>query len=332
MAPTLSDSSPGELAQRSLIRYPRFKELHEEIRRCQQLSRLAGESHCIALEGVTGAGKSTLVKSYANAFQRRETAEGAQVPVLYIEVPSPATVKGVAAAMLRQLGDPGASSGTLWSMNERVIYFLKVCAVELVIWDDFHHLFDSETERILAKVSDWLKVLIKETGVTFLVVGIEGKVELILQANSQLSRLFAARETLQPFGWDEAQPKTVREFSRFVEFAEKAIAMPLTKDLSRVEMLYRLHYATEGVVGNVMNLLRYAAMLAGQQGKEAVDLALLSQAFQRRLQKHLRYKVNPFERTVDESFIPSPSPSCSDGNRQPAKKKRRPSLNAVLST
>jgi TniB protein len=112
-------------AHNALIRYPRFKELHEEIERCQQLSRLAGEPHCIALEGVTGAGKSTLVKSYAQSFQRSETADGARLPVLYLEVPSPATVKGVAAAMLMQLGDPGATKGTLWSMNERVILFIK---------------------------------------------------------------------------------------------------------------------------------------------------------------------------------------------------------------
>ena len=87
------------------------------------------------------------------------------------------------------------------SLNSRLIKLLKACQVELVILDDFHHLIDTETDRVLAKVSDWLKVLIKETGIPFLVVGMEGKVERILRANAQLSRLFAARETLLPFAW-----------------------------------------------------------------------------------------------------------------------------------
>lgn len=314
----------------ALIRYPRFKELHEEIRMCQALSRIAGEPHCMALEGVTGAGKSTLVKSYAQAFQRLETTAGTQVPVLYMEVPSPATVKGVAAATLKHLGDPAASKGTLWSLNERVIYFIQACGVELVIWDDFQHLFDTETERVLAKVSDWLKVLIKETGVTFLVVGMEGKVELILQANPQLSRLFAARETLQPFAWDAANPKTVHEFSRFVDFVEQAVGLPLPTEVARVELLHRLHYATAGVVGNMMNLARYAVVLAHQQGKAKLDLTVLSQAFQNRLQKHLRSKVNPFEGPGSESFVPPLTVPATD-DRSLRGKKRPPSISTVLS-
>ena len=68
---------------------------------------------------------------------------------------------------------------------------------------------DSETDKILAKVSNWLKVLIKETCVPFLVIGIEGKVEVILEANSQLSRLFAVREDLTRFRWEVAEPDTL---------------------------------------------------------------------------------------------------------------------------
>ena len=322
---------PTEPSPHALIRYPRFKELHEEIRTCQALSRIAGEPHCMALEGVTGAGKSTLVKSYAQAFPRRETPEGTYVPVLYMEVPSPATVKGVAAATLKHLGDPAASKGTLWSLNERVIYFIQACGVELVIWDDFQHLFDTETERVLAKVSDWFKVLIKETGVTFLVVGLEGKVELILQANPQLSRLFAARETLHPFAWDTASPKTIQEFSRFVDYVEQAIGLSLPTEVSRVELLHRLHYATDGVVGHMMNLARYAVVVAHQQGKAKLDLTVLAQAFQNRLQKHLRSKVNPFEAAGNTSFVP-PLTRPAPEDRLPRGKKRLPPISAVLST
>jgi hypothetical protein len=323
---------PAPPAYNALVRYPRFQALHEEIQRCQQLSQLTGEPHCLALEGVTGAGKSTLVKSYAQSFPRSETPEGARLPVLYMEVPSPATIKGAAAAMLLQLGDPAATKGTLWSMNERVLLFIKACGVQLVIWDDFHHLFDAETERVLARVSDWLKVLIKEAGIPFLVVGIEGKVDLILQANPQLSRLFATRETLRPFAWNEAEADTVREFSRFVQFAEQALGRPLASAPPRVEMLYRLHYATGGVVGNVMNLLRYAAWLAGQQGKAELDLPLLSRAFQGRLQKHLRTRADPFAAPADESF--GALPAARPAETAPARrgKKRSPSIGEVLST
>ena len=46
-------------ANTALIRYPRFKALHQDMRECQELSRLSNEPCCLSLEGVTGAGKST---------------------------------------------------------------------------------------------------------------------------------------------------------------------------------------------------------------------------------------------------------------------------------
>ncbi len=211
----------------ALVRYPRFKQLHQDIRECLEMSRISDEPQCMALEGITGAGKTTLVRDYVASFPRIEEEEGTRIPIFYVETPSPVTVKGMAATMLAHLGDPASHRGTLWSMNFRLIRLMIACQVELTVLDDYHHLIDKETNRILEQVSDWLKVLIKETGVTFLVVGISGKVERILQSNSQLSRLFAVREILEPFLYDPADLAIVKEFSRFVQYAEKAVGVNL---------------------------------------------------------------------------------------------------------
>lgn len=307
--PTDRPRSPLERANTALIRYPRFKELHHHIRQCQQMSEMAGEPQCMSLEGVTGAGKSTLAQDYARAFPRFLTDEGVQVPVFYVETPSPATVKGMASTMLEYLGDPAASRGTLWSMNSRLIRLMIACKVEIAILDDFHHLIDCETNKVLAKVSDWLKVLIKETGLPFLVVGIEDTVERILDVNPQLSRLFAVRETLEPFQWDVSDEACVCEFARFVQYAERAIGIVLTDELPRVELLYRLHCATGGVVANLMNLLRYAALNVQEKGSNVVDLPILAMAFRTRLAGHLKAKVNPFEDGPGQNHVaPDPPP------------------------
>jgi len=323
-----------ERANAALIQYPRFKELHRDIGECQEMSRLAGEPQCMSLEGVTGAGKSTLVRDYAAMVPRREEEDGTRIPVFYLETPSLVTVKGMAATMLARLGDPAAHRGPLWSMNFRLTKLMIACQVELAILDDFHHLIDKETNRILEKVSDWLKVLIKETGVTFLVVGIEGKVERILEANAQLSRLFAVREALQPFRYDPADETSIQEFARFVQYAEKAVETPLPKTLPRLELLYRLHYATDGVVGHLMNLMRYAALIAQQQEKRVMELPILATAFDKRLAKHLRGKVNPFGTSGNEPFVAPPRPPTNDTNGAPKtsrrKKQRGPSVADTL--
>jgi len=296
-------SSALEQVHSVFIFYPRLKELHAEICRCQQLSKMAGEPQCMALEGLTGTGKTTLIRRFASVFPRRETVDGTTVPVFYLETPSPATVKIMASTMLEQLGDPAAHMGTIGSLNSRLIHLLKACQVELVIMDDFHHLIDTETDRILAKVSDWLKVLIKETGIPFLVVGIEGKVERILQANAQLSRLFAARETLMPFAWLPEQQSTIQSLHIFVSTVEKSVGKPLTQAIPRTELLFRLYYSTNGVVGNMMNLLRYAVMLAEEQSFLALELDILAAAFEKRMSKHLPGKQNPFLVPANERFL-----------------------------
>jgi len=293
-----------EQAHSVFIFYPRLKELHEEICRCQHLSRMAGEPQCMALEGITGTGKTTLIRRYASEFPRQETRYGTTVPVFYMETPSPATVKTMASVMLEQLGDPAAHIGTVGSLNSRLIRLLVACQVELVILDDFHHLIDTETDHILAKVSDWLKVLIKETGIPFLVVGIDGKVDRILRANAQLSRLFAAREILDPFQWRPEEQRTIQSFHVFLSTIEKGVDKPLTQVIPRTELLYRIFYSTDGIVGNVMNLLRYAVMLAEENSKTSIELPFLAQAFEKRMAKHLRGKVNPFVIPVDETFMP----------------------------
>lgn len=300
----MNNDTAALLAQASsaLIRYPRFKALHTDIRECQELSRLTHEPQCMSLEGVTGAGKSTLVRDYVALFPRRDEPAGTRIPIFYAETPSPVTVKGMAASMLAHLGDPAANHGALWAMNYRLIRLMLDCQVELVILDDFHHLIDRETNRILEQVSDWLKVLIKETGIPFLVVGIEGKVERILETNAQLSRLFAVRQTLTPFRCDPTDTASVQEFARFVQYAEQAIALPLPTTLPRLELVQRLYEATQGVVGNLMNLLRYAAWLTQQQvpavqpttPAPTIALATLAAAYDKRLAKHLQRPANPF--------------------------------------
>ena len=298
-----TSASALEQAHSVFIFYPRLKDLHTEICRCQQLSKMAGEPQCMALEGMTGTGKTTLIRRFASTFLRKETCYGTTVPVFYLETPSPATVKIMASAMLEQLGDPAAHTGTIGSLNSRLIHLLKACQVELVIMDDFHHLIDTETDRVLAKVSDWLKVLIKETGIPFLVVGIEGKVERILQANAQLSRLFAAREALMPFAWLPEQQSTIQNLHIFVSTIEKSVGKPLPQAIPRTELLFRLYYSTNGVVGNMMNLLRYAVMLAEERSTPTLELDILAAAFEKRMAKHLSGKQNPFLVPADERFL-----------------------------
>lgn len=302
-------------AHSAFINYPRLQALAQDIDLCQRTSQIAGEPHCIALEGPTGAGKTTMLRRYTQAYPPREDARGTDVPILYVTTPSPITVKGMVSTMLEYLGDPAAHRGAQSDLDSRLVHLLAACKVELVIVDDFHNLTLAQTPWVLASVSDWLKATIKKTGVPFLVVGIEGKVSSILQANPELSRLFAVRETLYPFSWDAKNQHTIKEFATFMGHAEGATGMALTKALPRVELLHRLHYATDGVVANIMNLLRYAQVIALERDASTIELKDLAGAFHKRLSQHLSSRINPFIEDADNgglmpvTQLPSPKSS-----------------------
>jgi hypothetical protein len=259
----------------------------------------------MSLEGEPGAGKTTLVRDYVDLFPRKQVRDGMEIPVFYTEIPSPATVKSTASSLLAKLGDPGAEKGTLWSMTTRLVGLIKDCKVELVILDEFSNLINTETNHVLSEVSNWLKMLIKDTCVPFMVVGITGKVDRILNANNQLSRLFAFRETLEPFSWSDQS--SIIEFSKFLQYSEKIINIELSSTLPKSEIYYRIFYATNGVVGNIMNLMRYSGLLAKERRSQAIELSDLSIAFSHRIGKHLQEKENPFIISADVRFFESKS-------------------------
>ena len=202
----------------------------------------------------------------------------------------------MASRMLEKLGDPGFNRGSSRAdiLDSRLINLIIASKVELVILDDFHHLIDTKTHRVLEVVSDWLKVLIKEAEVPFLVVGIEGQVEKILKANTQLSRLFAIRGSLQPFQWDTQKPSTIKDFAHFIDLSEKTVQMPLTTEFRRIQLLFRIYYSTRGVVGNIMNLMRTAQFHAISRKSPSIELRDLSQAFQQHLAAHLGIRNKSF--------------------------------------
>lgn len=282
-----------ELTESIYIGYPRFDALLKKIKFCHEYSCVSAEPECLLVTGPTGAGKTTLLKQYARKFPREVTETRTKVPVLIATIPSPATHKSMVQKLLFELDDPAPGTGTTTSaLTIRLYNFLKDCGVELIVLDELQHFIDRDSLKVLQTVSDWLKTLLVDTKIPIVLLGLPES-ENVINANPQLSRRFAHRHSLEPFSFDTQEK--MDEFRKFLFALDKQLPFQEHSGLSAVDMAARIYYATDGVVGYVMKLIRKATYLGLLQGRQKLDMDVLAEAFEQHIHSDKPIKnYNPF--------------------------------------
>lgn len=188
-------------------------------------------------------------------------------------------------------------------------------------------------------VSDWLKVLIKETNCPVVLLGLANEAEKVLDANPQLARLFAARRSLAPFQWEPTQPEMITEFRRFLVTLDRALPLADSAKLAEPDLAYRLFYASRGVVGDLMALIRHAVCLALTRGKDGLDRTLLSEAYIARLAPTRPGRTDPFAtdhfeetQVLVTAAATGPQAGRATNREGAARKAKQPRASQVLKT
>ena len=296
---TLSDAERYALLEQILITHPGFTDLLAELDYCNRYTQSHSTHNppCLAILGETGAGKTTLVQEWLARHHnvRSETPEGSRIPYLYVSVPAKASIKGTAAAFLSTLGDPNPGRGTQWNMVTRLHTLLKSCQVRMIFVDEFQHILDRDTQRVLNAVTDFLKDIINQSSIPMILIGQKGEAEPILQANPQLSRRVGTPRYMHPFQWDRTHPKTITEFRTIMESID--LELPLDPSgLGKEDMAHRFFYATNGYLGWIMHLIRHATHLAISQHCPTLNRVLLHHAYDACIAGTVmgEKKINPF--------------------------------------
>jgi hypothetical protein len=304
-------------AQHLRIEHPLFKQLLAEIEDCHLLQLSSNvEPDCLLIWGVTGAGKSTLLDAYVKKYERLETESGTIVPVLNAVVPAPATIKVMVSKLLQCLGDPAFDKGTTGNQTIRLCNLLKDCQTELILLDELNHLFDRDSEKLLKTASDWLKCLILETKIPIAAFGLPTS-EFVLskENNEQLSRRFSQRFYLNPFYWSvdnqdspDSQDTDGHLFRNFLFVLDSQLPLLERSDLANQQIARSIFYATDGIIGYVMKLVRGALQIALKQSKESITIDMLAASFDKHVKQDKPGKVNPFINDFSLMDVPNLSP------------------------
>lgn len=280
------------------VMYPRLAELMDLIAESHELSKVTAEPQCMFLTGGTGVGKTSLIEQYLDRYQRADEPERLRVPVFHAEIPAKATIKGVATALLDSLGDPAPDRGSTVSQGQRLAHLMEQCGVELIILDEFQHLIDNKTQRVVQDVSDWIKSLINRTKVPMILIGMPES-EVILEANPQLKRRFMIRKRLAPFSWTTEDDRI--EFRRFLAQIEKKLPFNLASRLVEIDLALPIYIVSLGTAANVMTLIKQASRFAIQDGGDKLDSEHFARAYERIFIDGDEFPQNPF--MVEPSVI-----------------------------
>lgn len=250
------------------------------------------EPYCRFLTGVTGTGKTALVRMW------RERVAPA-VPSLYTALFPPSSLKSLVISCLAALGDPQSGQGTTLQLANRLIQTLKAAEKRLIFLDEVHHLInmvDSPAfSRSSADILSFLGHLQKDLNLPLVLIGLPKETELLLQADPQLGARMEAPQVLSPFTWDSSRSVTNQDFCKLMHTIDQALPLDWS-DLGTEEMAVRFFRASDGVLRPLMRLVRAATCQAIEEDAATLTMELLAEAYERVLANTGvgREKTNPF--------------------------------------
>jgi Bacterial TniB protein len=300
------------IANKLIVLHPRFREAVTLLERCHCSRTSGGEPACGALLGASGVGKTSVVEHYRKRFPQVEMETATRQPVLRVTLQPDARPKGIAADLLMALGDPAWSSGTVQTLTNRATHLLERCGVEMIVLDEFHHLFDIERAKIMTKAAQWLKVLIVNTRIPVVVCGMP-EAEHVLSAE-HTERRFKERLTLRCFSWRSSGRQ---EYLGMLKKLDTTLPLAESSDLADLELAGRIYLACRGVPDYLMTLIRYGLAEALGRETERIDMADFARVYEQRLahQRVLSEQANPFVGALEVGALDRVQPA--DDTRGP---------------
>lgn len=320
------------------IKHPRLPAAHAAFNEARETGRLTPYSpqRYIEFFAPTHSGKSMAVRSYIEdvvvpeviakgvfpADMDRQRIAQQQRLVLHVTLSPQASVRSLAADILRQLGDKRADTGNGPVLLRRVYEYLTgeykdpgtretlPRQTELVILDEIQHLSVGKVQRPSGRaekshqiesthVTDTLKTMLIRGLVPMVFVGIpEAREHLAI--DQQLLNREMGKIDFSPLRWSNIKDQKV-----FLEYCLEAAELiqaenllPETVALSDLNILHMLWAASGGCIGIASRILEEATLHAVNRDAQSIEIEDLALAVDTRALPNRMCTYNPFREGV----------------------------------
>jgi len=189
-----------------IVHFPRFNAAHSVLLNAIEDTNTSGEPYGAILCAKSGVGKTTLCFQVMGQFNDKYSAEvegGVDLcaSVIYFEVPSEVTIKGMPRKMLIALGIENPR-GSTEEMTQQLVHLLKQRRVELVFLDEINRLCVGAAKKIRPQTLGWIASFINALGKPVIISGTEECVDIRLHLDSFATR-FPYQVNLEFFTYSE---------------------------------------------------------------------------------------------------------------------------------
>lgn len=271
--------------------HERYREAMFRIAELHKRRRSHGIGGGLLLTGPSGAGKTTTTRAYAANFPRQHQPDRTSVPVLFVSVPAAPTARSLAGAILEALGFKKAHRGTAPEKTLWIYDLFAKCHVEIIILDEFQHLFYAPSLNAFRDITDWLKSLLEDTKVGMVACGLPAA-EFVVSSNEQLARRFSERIRISPFCCD--LDSDFLEFRGILKSLEIHLPIKPITPLHEANLARRFLVGSYGLLDYVTKILEGGVSVAATLGLESLDLDVYAAAFRNRVWRDVPDRLNPF--------------------------------------
>lgn len=224
----------------------------------------------MALIGETNNGKTMLLHNFAKRHNPPidPNAEQTTLPVLLIATPPSPDEGRLYYAMLDRLCAAGSAREPEDSKLRRLKIILQHLDTKIILLDDFYNI-GAGTPKNRMKFLNALRSLSSELGLPIIVSGLPETLNA-LSVDPSISNRF--KPVFLP-RWKESN---LEEFARFVMSIEKLLLLEKPCALINETALKRLLIFGEGLLGEIVAILRLLAESAIRSGKESIDADMLT--------------------------------------------------------
>jgi len=274
---------------RFIIKHPYFEGAVEQMRLCFESYGKNPEPRCTPILGLSGAGKSTVVREVLKTFGN--PLENNKTPVIVVETPSTPTVRSLASEVLYSLKDPLYYKGTEATMITRAVEQMDELRVQMMIFEEMQNIIDRDSEKLLTRAAIWLKRFINRSKRPTVIMGLE-RLAKMFHYDEQLRRRFTKSYVIKPF--DGMNNESRLYLRTFLKTLHKKFQFQDGLEIFSGEMPMRFYYASAGLVGYMTNIIFEAERLAERTVSHKITRDHIAQAYENVVCENQLVGLNPF--------------------------------------